>query len=48
MNQIVKIITDLVARKFYGKLTLSFEKGKITLIKKEETIKPELNRATGF
>lgn len=40
MTQTIKIINDLIARKFYGKLTISFENGKIVLIRKEETIKP--------
>lgn len=41
MTEIIKIITDLIAGKFYGKLTLSFENGKIVLYRKEETIKPK-------
>ena len=41
MNQTIKIITDLIACKFYGKLTISFENGKVVLYRKEETIKPE-------
>ena len=41
MNQAIKIITDLIARKFYGQLTIHFENGKITLFKKLETIKPK-------
>jgi len=41
MKEIIKIITDLKSRNFYGKLTFSFEDGKIVLIRKEETIKPE-------
>lgn len=40
MNEAIKIIKDLMARKFYGKLTISFENGKIVLYRKEETIKP--------
>ena len=40
MNWAIKIITDLCSRKFYGKLVLSFEAGKVTNIKKEENIKP--------
>jgi len=40
MKQTIKIMHDLIARKFYGKLTISFENGKIVLIRKEETIKP--------
>ena len=38
-NRLQKIITDLIARKFYGKLTISFENGKIVLINKSENIK---------
>ena len=41
MKEALKIITDLCARKFYGKLTLSFENGKIVMYRKEETIKPK-------
>ena len=41
MTEIIKIITDLKSRKFYGRLTLIFENGKIVLIRKEETIKPK-------
>lgn len=41
MNQVIKIITDLISRKFYGKLTITFNGGKIVLFVKEETIKPE-------
>ena len=39
MNKFIKILSDLIARKFYGKLTLHIENGKIVLIRKEETIK---------
>lgn len=35
----IKLLTE---RKFYGKLTLSFESGKVTTCKQEETIKPNL------
>ena len=40
LNWLIKIIKDLIARKFYGKVTVSFEKGNITHIHKEETLKP--------
>ena len=33
-------IDNLVKERFYGKVTLSFEAGNITTVKKEETIKP--------
>ena len=39
MTKIIEMIKELVDNKFYGKLTLSFECGKITLVRKEETIK---------
>ena len=38
INKVVKYISDLIARKWYGKLTISIEAGKITLIRKEESI----------
>ena len=41
MNQVIKILTDLCSRKWYGTLTLKLNNGKIVLIKKEETIKPD-------
>jgi hypothetical protein len=40
MNWIAKILTDLQARKFYGKITIHFENGRIILAKKEATLKP--------
>jgi len=39
LTSLIKFITDLTARKWYGKLTISIESGKITLIKKEESIR---------
>jgi len=41
MNWLIKLLTDLSARKFYGHITISFEGGAIRLVKKEETLKPE-------
>lgn len=41
MKWITKTITDLMARKFYGKLTITFENGHIRMAKKEETLKPQ-------
>lgn len=37
---LIRIINDLSARKYYGKLTISFESGKVVIVKKEETMKP--------
>lgn len=39
MKELIKFITDLMSRKFYGKVIISFENGKITHLKKEESIK---------
>lgn len=33
-------INNLVESRFYGKVTLQFEAGNITTVKKEETLKP--------
>jgi len=41
MNWILKIIKDLISRKFYGTLTIRFESGRIVMARKEETIKPD-------
>ncbi len=41
-EEIKKFIEQLISNKFYGKIILNFEMGKLTHIKKEETIK-ELN-----
>ena len=38
LTAVIKYITDLTGRKWYGKLTISIEAGKITLIRKEESI----------
>jgi hypothetical protein len=40
MNQALDLIRQLSGDRFYGALTLRFEAGKITTIKKEQTIKP--------
>jgi len=40
MNEILDLIQQLASERFYGALTLKFEAGKITTIKKEQTIKP--------
>jgi hypothetical protein len=40
MNEAVELIRQLVCERFYGALTIKFEAGRITIIKKEQTIKP--------
>lgn len=39
MDKVIELIKELIESRFYGKITLSLEAGKITLIRKEETIK---------
>ncbi len=39
MKTLIELITDLIERKFYGKVTISFEAGNIVVVKKEESIK---------
>lgn len=40
MNEAIELIRQLAGERFYGALTLKFEAGRITTIKKEQTIKP--------
>ena len=40
MNQAIELIHQLMRERFYGALTLKFEAGQVTIIKKEQTIKP--------
>jgi len=35
-----QFLSQLMEKKFYGHLTLTFESGKIVLIRREETLKP--------
>jgi hypothetical protein len=40
MTESIDLIRQLARERFYGALTLTFEAGRITTIKKEQTIKP--------
>lgn len=40
MNEAIELIRQLSRDRFYGALTLKFEAGRVTTIKKEQTIKP--------
>lgn len=40
MNEAIELIRQLGRERFYGALTLKFEAGQLTIIKKEQTIKP--------
>lgn len=39
MNKLIKIIEGLTSGKFYGKLVIKFEHGKVVHLVKEESIK---------
>ena len=40
MNELVQLLRDLEAGRFYGALVLKLEAGQIVLLKKTETLKP--------
>jgi hypothetical protein len=40
MNEAIELLRQLAHERFYGALTLKFEAGRITTLKKEQTIKP--------
>lgn len=40
VGKIIKIISELMAKRFYGMIELKFEDGKIVHIRKTENIKP--------
>jgi hypothetical protein len=40
MNQAIELIRQLACERFYGALTLKFEAGQVTTLKKEQTLKP--------
>jgi len=48
MNEAIELIQQLVRSRFYGALTIKFEAGNITFLKKEETIKPGGSPAGNF
>lgn len=37
---VLDLLSELRNKGFYGKVTLQFEAGKVTVVRKEETIKP--------
>ena len=40
MSWLFEILNELKNRAWYGKITVHFEAGKITFVRKEETLKP--------
>ena len=41
MKELFELIEKLIAQKFYGSVELKMEAGRIVLIRKTESIKPE-------
>ena len=40
LNRLDRVLRDLAEAGYYGKVTLSFEDGRLTTVRKEETLKP--------
>lgn len=40
MNELVTMLRELEAARFFGSLELKFESGRVVLLKKTETLKP--------
>lgn len=40
MNEVITMLRQLVARRFYGSVEIKFESGHVTVIRKTESIKP--------
>lgn len=40
MDKLITLIKHLIESHFYGKIEVSFENGKVVVIKKTESIKP--------
>jgi len=40
LTNTIRLIAKLVREKFFGKLTIEFRDGQISVIRREETIKP--------
>jgi hypothetical protein len=43
MNDLLKLLNQLEASRFFGSVEVKFEAGQITVIKKTENIKPATN-----
>jgi hypothetical protein len=41
MEEAIALLRQLSKERFFGALTIKFESGKIVILKKEETIKPQ-------
>jgi hypothetical protein len=44
MDQVIQLIRQLASDRFFGTLAIKFESGKVVVLKKEETIKPQYYR----
>jgi hypothetical protein len=43
MNDLLRILRELEAARFFGSVEVKFEAGQVTIIKKTESIKPTTN-----
>ncbi len=46
MNELTQLLRQLEAARFYGSLEVKFEAGKVTLIRRTETINPRARDAS--
>lgn len=40
LTWLLSLLQELIERRFYGKLTIQLEAGRVTVVKQEETLKP--------
>ena len=40
MDEVIKILKEIEATKFYGSVEVKFEAGRVTIIRKTQSIKP--------
>ncbi len=45
MDEVIRLLRQLEAARFYGALEVKFEAGKVTLIRRTETINPRAREA---
>jgi hypothetical protein len=40
VTELVRLLTDLARQRFYGEVVVKFESGRVTTVRKTETLKP--------
>lgn len=48
MHETIELLKRLARERFYGSVTVKFEAGTVTVVKKEETIKPASSAAGDY